>query len=320
MKLLTLIFSLFCLLACMEQTKEKIYDPAELRIAYNVLYNEQTAEYEVFTMNLDGSDPKNISTSPGVDWTHHASGKYIYFLSSRDSTQQGYFLYRMQHDGSGVKKLSDIRMRDSRYSARNNGSEILVCSHQSVDTAFYIIDSAGNIKQRIQPQLAYFSDPIFSPDGSRIVFRGATSPSKFEVGHTDHLYIMNADGTNMKQLTSYPKNDTTAPWYAYRSGPPQWHPTENFISFGSYRDGMYQLFAVDPDGSNERKLLDDFIYGSVWHAWSPDGKWLVLDVSLKDKAPFRIGLVDWPTREFRLLSDSTYRFNQYPVFVEVSSE
>ena len=316
MRILASFFILAFLFACAEEVKEVTYDPAELRIAYNVLYDPQTSEYEVFTMNLDGSDPVNISQSKGVDWTHHASGKYVYFLSNRDSTQEGYFLYRMKQDGSELKKMSDVRMRDSRYSAKRDGSEILVRSHQSVDTAFYVIDSMGQIKQTIRPELAFFSDPVFSPDGERIVFRGSTSVSKFEVGHTDNLYIMNADGTNMKQLTSYPKNDTTAPWYAYKSGPPQWHPTENFISYGSYRDGMYQLYAVDPDGTNERKLIDDFIYGTVWHDWSPDGKWLALDVSINDKPPFRIGIVDWSTKQFNILTDTTYFFNQYPVFVE----
>jgi len=57
----------------------------------------------------------------------------------------------------------------------------------------------------------------------------------------DHeIYVMNADGTEVQQLTD---NDDGY-WV------PVWSPDGNKIVFSSNRDGDYEIFVMHADGSN----------------------------------------------------------------------
>jgi len=138
--------------------------------------------------------------------------------------------------------------------------------------------------------------------------------SKRERGVLDEIYIINTDGTGLKQLTTYPKSDTTAPWYAYKAGPPRQHPTEKFISYTSYQNGKYSLFGVSLDGGKQWKLTTH-LQAEVYHDWSPDGKWLVTDVSDANESRYDIALINWKTKEMKILTDTTYQYQQSPNFV-----
>lgn len=300
-----------------ENNPEAVEKPVDVySIAYNVLYDDDD-NHEVFTMKLDGSDAENITSLAGVEWTYYAHGKDLYFISDKDTAHRNYFLYKTDFLGTNPKKIFDVRLADSWMDSRKNGAELIVRPHKSVDTAFYIIDTLGNIKAEIKPELAYFNDPIFSPDGSKIVFRGANRPFKKDSGYVDELYIMNVTGNGLKQLTNYPKNDTTAKWHNYHAGPPRWHPSEDFISYQSKQAGKSSLFAISPDGKNQWKLTENDTLHQGWHSWSPDGKWLAIGVSDLEETQYHIQLINWETKESRILTDTIFKFQQAPVFVEM---
>ena len=317
MKLNYLILFLLCF-GCKSETKTTEEKKDQFKIVYNVLFDEDHDNYEVFVMDMDGVNKTNISNFEGVEWTYHSSGEKVYFITDKDTAKRHYQLYKMKADGSNKTKISELRLADSWHSTRKNGTEIIVRPHRSVDTAFYILDEAGNIIKKLKPNVAYLSDPLFSPDGKSVVFRGANAPFKKDSGYLDELYIMNDEGSELRQLTHYPKADTTAKWHNYHASPPKWHPTENFISYGSFQNGKYSLFAVTPDGQRQWKLLPDSKKSStVWHDWSPDGKWLVYDVSYNREPPYHIELMNWETKETKVLTDSTYQYHQAPNFVKI---
>lgn len=90
-------------------------------------------------------------------------------------------------------------------------------------------------------------DPEWSPDGSRIVF------SRFaeDFGGSQGLYIVNRDGSGLRQLT--------------KRGPssPSWSPDGKTIAFNNAED----IRLIDLDGKNNRVLLRR----ASDPAWSPDG-------------------------------------------------
>lgn len=167
---ITLVF-----MACNTRNAKKIVHKAEakyrLMIAYNVLYDKKTDNYEVFSMELGGGNVSNITSLEGVEWVYHANGDDLYFVTDKDTANRNYQLYKMKADGNGKMKLSNIRLKDSWLSSRKNESEIIVVPHPKVDTAFYIIDTNSTILKKIKPGLKYFNDPSFSPDGEQIAFR-----------------------------------------------------------------------------------------------------------------------------------------------------
>ncbi len=76
-----------------------------------------------------------------------------------------------------------------------------------------------------------------SPDGTRVVFTQRTTDLEANRGRND-LWLVNVDGTNLKQLTSNPENDSEGTWA----------PDGKAIFFLSTRGGSSQVWRIAVDG------------------------------------------------------------------------
>jgi TolB protein len=303
------------LAACSRQLFQnpKTEDLNSYKIAYNVLHDQEKDDYEVFAMNPDGTGKKNISNSPGVDWVYYAWKDKVYFISDRDTCHRCYFLYETNAEGGNIRKVTDYRLADSWMGSRFNGKELIIRPWGKLDSVFYIINiKTGKLVSKVNPGLPYQTDPIFSPDGKQIVFRGSHSKFSKDRTHLDELFIINADGTGLRQLTTYPATDSTAEWHNYHAGPPFWEQDGNFISYISKQNGKYTIFAVKADGKTQRMFPGETM-SEGWHAWSPAGGWIAVEMKNgEDNYDIYLMKKDG-TGKVRLTDDPT--FEQAPVFV-----
>ncbi|MEK7312057.1 MAG: hypothetical protein AAB382_08795, partial [Chloroflexota bacterium] len=90
-------------------------------------------------------------------------------------------------------------------------------------------------------------------DGNRIVFVSNRD------GDFD-LCIMNADGSNVLNLTNNAVDDDS----------PSWSPDGQFIAFSSERDGNRELYRMKPAGTNVVRLTNELSF-DLSPAYSPDG-------------------------------------------------
>jgi beta-N-acetylhexosaminidase len=81
--------------------------------------------------------------------------------------------------------------------------------------------------------------PAWSPDGSRVAF------ASDRAGNLD-IYVMQADGKGLLQITSNPTIDDE----------PNWSPDGKRILFHSDRDGNAELYTVNADGSGLKRLTN----------------------------------------------------------------
>ena len=84
--------------------------------------------------------------------------------------------------------------------------------------------------------------PAPSPDGARIAFM---SRERDGAGNWE-IFVMSSGGGEATRLTSNGAND----------GLPAWSPDGSTLAFASDRDGVWAIWAMSPDGSNQRKLFN----------------------------------------------------------------
>jgi TolB protein len=99
----------------------------------------------------------------------------------------------------------------------------------------------------------HLAAPVWSPDGSQIAFR---SDVETPAGLVDRIFIINADGSGLRQLTPDDPGSDDAP---------SWSPDGARLVFT--RDGVLQVITADGTGLTS--------LGNIDHAsepdWSPDG-------------------------------------------------
>lgn len=103
-------------------------------------------------------------------------------------------------------------------------------------------------------------NPRWSPDGTKIVFD--YSPD----GVWSDIYVVNADGTGLRQLTHTLDTDAH----------PVWSPDGNRIVFFSNRDGNYEIYVMKFDGTNQIRLTNN-TFTDQSPVWSPNGSEIAFD-------------------------------------------
>jgi TolB protein len=118
--------------------------------------------------------------------------------------------------------------------------------------------------------------PAWSPDGARIVFESTRD------GPDADIFVMNADGTNVVQLTHNDVPDST----------PAFTPDGASVVYASEQDGNLDVFIMRADGSQERNLTRH--PGTDGHPRvSADGKRVYFNSNrTSDPATFARGTMD----------------------------
>jgi Tol biopolymer transport system component len=117
--------------------------------------------------------------------------------------------------------------------------------------------------------------PFWSPDGKQIVFQSDRHNSM--MGDRE-IYLMDADGTNIKRLTFREESDET----------PVWSPDGSKILFSSYITAENnELFLMNTDGSNIIQLT--YHPGRDGHQkYSPDGTRIIFNSQRDDEGQSEI--------------------------------
>jgi Tol biopolymer transport system component len=144
------------------------------------------------------------------------------------------------------------------------GDALAFVSTRDGDYAIYSMNADGSDQGRLtkehgdtsSPAGATFQiDPSYSPDGSEIAFASARS------GALD-VYVMAADGSGTRRLTTGSGNESE----------PTWSPDGSEIAYQSDQNGDH-IYVMRADGTQSRRLTKD-LAPEIEPAWSPDGTWI----------------------------------------------
>jgi tricorn protease-like protein len=203
------------------------------------------------------------------------NGKYVW------PVYNSFDIFVADLEGNITAQLTNEPGYDAEATVSPKGDKIVFTSTRSGDLELYTMNIDGSNVKQITNQLGYDGGAFFSPDGSKLIFRSSRPKTESEikaykemlaqglVQPTDmELYICNADGTELRQLT----NLGNANWS------PFFHPSGEKILFSSNfeaeRGFPFNLYMIDLDGKN----LERITHGETFDAFpvfSNDGKYLV---------------------------------------------
>jgi len=181
----------------------------------------------------------------------------IAFVSARAGAPGYNEIYVMNQVGGGLVRLTNSPGYDAEPALSHDGSKIAFASFRegTYCCGVYVMNAADGSGVA---RLTSGRSPAWSPNGLKIAF------TRSDANGSD-IYVMNADGSGIVQLTNTPGNDDQ----------PAWSPDGSKIAFRSWRDGSSDIYVMNAaDGSGVVRLTTDPSYDEH-PAWSPDGSKIV---------------------------------------------
>ena len=248
---------------------------SKTRIVFTSLENNNE---EIFSVNEDGTDLRNLTQNPLNDFlaTLSRDGNLItYNADTRYLADTQVFV--MHADGTGKRQLTHI---GNNYSPAfsPDGTHIVFHSIRDDSREIYLINTDGSGETRLTNNTYQDRNATFSPDGARIIFQS------YRDGNWQ-IYTMNTDGANQTRLTTDTYDDTD----------PVYSPDGAWIAFSSTRSGgvpqIFIMSALQSNGVPPRQITNGRLETS--HPWySPDGRQIVYQYGPFYTSKIRIVTID----------------------------
>lgn len=275
---------------------------------------------QIYTMNVDGSNVKMISNGDGrttCSYFYPGAKRVLYSSTHLGDKQcppkpdlsKGYVwavypsfdVFTAKPDGSDIKQLTNTPGYDAETTITLDGKKLVFTSMRDGDLDIYSMDANGKNVRRLTTELGYDGGPFWSYDGKQIVYRAhhpQTDAAKADYisllkqnqirPTTLEIWVMNADGSNKRQVTSNGKANFG----------PYFFPDGKRIIFSSNmadpRGRNFDLYKINTDGTGlERITFNDTFDG--FPMFSPDGKKLVFasNRNAKSGGETNVFIADW---------------------------
>ena len=275
---------------------------------------------QIFTMNIDGSDKRLVSTGKGrTTCAYFLPGdEGILYASTHlemddcpppPDRSKGYVwklydsfdIFSAKRDGTDLKRLTFSEGYDAEATISPKGDKVVFTSTRDGDPELYIMNIDGSDQKRLTFEMGYDGGAFFSSDGSKIVFRSSRPKTEEELADYEDLakngmfrpsileiYIMNSDGTDIKQITNFGK----------ASFAPFFHPDGKKIIFSSNVNSKkgrnFDLYLINIDGTGLEQITFNETFDG-FPVFTRDGKQLVFCSNRfnKKKGDTNVFIADW---------------------------
>lgn len=231
-------------------------------------------------VSADGTGYRRLPRARGVndgnpDWSR--DGSTIVF--DRCPLKAGTCaVYTTRPDGTGLKRLGPAGDDRAHPAWAPSGKEVAyargwggVRNGQIKFADIYMMNEGGTGARRVtrvtaaKPFSANVVHPAWSPEGKQLVFSVETTATG-EPANSLALFVVNADGSGLRQLT---------PWSLNAGDRPDWSPDGKLILFRApAKNDRGNLYTVNPDGSGLRQLTHYPANVVATGSFSPDGEWI----------------------------------------------
>ncbi len=224
-------------------------EPSRETIVYSSI---QPANWDLYLFDGPGSEPRRLTTDPGLDYNGVISpdGRWVVFTSERTGSPDLYVLDL--HGDAGPRPLVEGPAMEDAAAISPDGGRLLFVSTRDGNADVFEMPfrpedppAAGEARNLTRHPAGDYN-PAFSPDGTRILFSSSrdtavatsTGASPGPTYLASEVYVMRADGTGVRRLTRHERWD----------GAPAWAPDGRAAFFYSQRDGESRIYRTAVDG------------------------------------------------------------------------
>jgi TolB protein len=210
---------------------------------------------ELFVIDLDGSDQKQITNDRGLvfspSWS--ADGSKLVYTSYVSRTPE---LYISNSDGGGnaTRVTNRTGLEVGAKFRQGGGSLVSSASYEGI-SKLVLFDLKGSVIKKLTSSSSIDVSPSYSPDESKLAFCSNR-------GGGPQVYTMDSDGSNVKRISYVDSRYCTSP---------VWSPKGDKIAFVCAKGG-FQIFMSDAEGRNAVQLT--FSGDNEDPSWAPDGRFL----------------------------------------------
>ncbi|MEN3045271.1 MAG: hypothetical protein ABDH37_08700 [Candidatus Hydrothermales bacterium] len=148
-------------------------------------------------------------------------------------------IYLLNIENKKIKRLTYSPFIDISPSVSGKGNEIAFVSDRLGSPHIFVMDRDGVNLRRVTFETEFNTSPNFSPKGDLIVYVALDEKGE------NQIYLTDSFGEKVFKLTSEGKNED-----------PCFSPDGLHIVFVSTRDGAYDIYVMNLDGSNVKKLTN----------------------------------------------------------------
>jgi serine/threonine protein kinase len=220
---------------------------------------------DIFVMNADGTDPVNLTNTPGDDVYPAVSPKtgLVAFVSFRNTNQA--HIFAMQPDGSGLTNISALH-KNHPY---NMPQEWNPAWGPDGSTLYFILNVTGTTRVYRWDSRQTSSDPVVVTmmAGDYIEADPAVSPNGDFLAYTriidngSEICVVTTDLSKRAPCTS-------ALTDRLGNSDPDWSPDGQWIAYTTARGGSTHIFLMMITGGEKTRLTDDSS-NDMYPAWQP---------------------------------------------------
>ncbi len=157
---------------------------------------------EIFTVQADGSSLKRLTENVAIDATPRWSpnGRELAFTSNRQGSPQ---IYMMDLEGANVRRVSLAGTWNDEASFSPDGGRIAFACRNEGDFQICVMDLGTGRTLQVSDGPGAHENPTWSPDGTKLAWEVTR-------GSSTQIAVANADGSNMRIVTSAGNNFSPA--------------------------------------------------------------------------------------------------------------